>query len=134
MIIELETAIYNALLEPLQALNCDVLLFPDDARKFDNVSSGTRVLIGYQSERQDSQDTFNGFARLVTVLITVEYHELRSHQGAYAVIDKVIETLTKFEPFYNFGTMDLDIAQFVATDEDMWFYSMFFKCLAPRAL
>lgn len=131
MIEILENAILAALEPELKKLNIKCELFPELIQRLNRPLSGDRVLIGYQgSELAINEQAVQ--IRRASILITLQFKDLRSHQGAYKAIDMIYKILRTLEVFPGYGECMPERDNFEEIDENgTWLYSLVFSTYTP---
>jgi hypothetical protein len=130
MIAEIEESI----LQRLQLLNDGGLRiagFPDNPQESGRSMPNGQVLVGYKKESLEPPNTFIEDTPVIQKWtleyeISVQLKNLRSHTGAYPVMDEIKELLTGFRPSPINQPLYQIQGGFVDMKDGIWYYSMIF--------
>lgn len=118
-------------LEPLTKLGLRVVGFPENPEELGRPISYGQVLIGFKRESlQPPSHHNNGVSivqpRRVEWDVVLQIKNLRSHAGAYPVMDKIRDLLTGFRPPDTLRPLYETQADFVDLRDGIWTYNMTF--------
>jgi hypothetical protein len=132
MLAEIEQAIVNQLLQPLQSDGVRVTGFPDNPNDLGRPVGIGQVLVGFKKESLSPVTSGVLTAPIIQTHtfkfeVSLQLKNLRSHGGAYPLMDKIRSLLTGFKPL---GEASKPMYQseggFVDLKEGIWYYSMIF--------
>ena len=127
MIQALEDAVVNRLADPLLAMGAKVLPLPD-TENLPRPTQSAQVFVAYLGAKFSGVQSFNsGQTRTLQIEIIVQVKGLRTHQGAYSTIEKILGLLTNFQPFPREGYMMPDYDRFMEVDQGIWTYVLGFS-------
>lgn len=134
---EIENAIASKIKAPMEELGVRVRTTPDT----DNSGVNTRgfLVIGYtgSSFSAVNQKYISSQQRTLNFELSLSYKDLQTHRDNYAIIEKLFELLTGFQPIdcdgmYGalYGTRD----SFISNTEGFWRYALTFQMLVDHPL
>jgi hypothetical protein len=130
MLAEIEEAIINRL-QTLQDDGVRVIGFPDNANELGKPMGVGQVLVGFKKESLSSA-TGNVLTAPIVQTHTLKFEislqlkNLRSHSGAYPIMDRIRQLLTGFKPIELLKPMYQSEGGFIDIKEGIWYYSMIF--------
>ncbi len=131
MLAEIEETIIERLSPPLIEMGLRVAGFPDNPQELGRPMPSGQVLIGY---KKDSLETPNTFAQNASMIqkwviefeVSLQLKNLRSHIGAYPIMDSIKNLLTGFRPSVINQPLYQIQGGFVDMKDGIWYYSMVF--------
>lgn len=119
-------------ISPLAQGSVRVMATPEDTADLKN-PKGDRILVAFRGFGLNApQNTINPHAQItqpgeVRFVVVLQFKSLRSHEGAFPLIQQILNLVTGFcpqttgKPIYCTGT------DFVSNDENIWTWSMAFS-------
>jgi hypothetical protein len=121
-IAELEMAILEQLQEDITEYQIE--LFPDNVSEYDLIHPNGSILIVYAGTNYTNPKMIQQLAFVDYNLIVLS-RNLRSHTGAYAIIDKARKSITSMN--INNSSFFCKSEKFVSNENDIWIYELSFS-------
>ncbi|NJR38527.1 MAG: hypothetical protein HC781_06370 [Leptolyngbyaceae cyanobacterium CSU_1_4] len=134
MLAEIEDAITKRLETILQRRNVRLESFPDAPKDLGKPSSSGKVLVGYKkSSFRVTNRTPLTMEQLAEFELSIQVKNLRTHTGAYTLLDQIRFGLLGFIPLMGASQGMYPVSEgFTDLDEGSWYYSQTF--LLPLTL
>jgi hypothetical protein len=120
---EIENAIYEKLKTDLPSVSVEK--FPDDYRKYRMSHPKGAALISWNGVRYSERSGIQQAAVLTFSVITITKN-LRSHAGAYELVDQVRQSLTQDLDFMGWTLTPLSAVYKDVDEQGNWYYESIF--------
>lgn len=129
LILQTEQSIVEHLKASIDDLSVES--FPEKPSRYRLRHAKGAALVIYQGSRySDDANMFN--ERTMTWVVTLLMRHLKSHEGAYAYIESIIQSLVGFKPTGSPNPLLINKDQFIREDDGVWQYDLVFSCRRPH--